>query len=81
MPPTNHSRDRRPCYGMLDPRCWYSVDGAIAAAGIGETRLAEGRQAGILHPTNDGLRDWYLGKELIRFVIWKGKRSQRRKSA
>lgn len=33
----------------------------------------------ILHPENDGARDWYWGKELIRFVLWKSRKHTKRK--
>lgn len=35
----------------------------------------------ILHPENDGARDWYWGKELIRFVLWKSRKHTKRKKA
>ena len=76
------SREVRPVDGVIDPRCWYTVDGAMNAAGIGAVRLMEGRQAGVLHPTNDGVRDWYRGDELIGLVEWFNKsKSRGRKSA
>lgn len=80
-PPRQYTYDRRPVYGIIDPRCWYTADAAVEASGIAEKRLAEGRQAGILHPENDGTRDWYWGKELIRFVLWKSRKHTKRKKA
>lgn len=71
------TREVRPVDGMIDPRCWYTVDGAMTAAGIGSVRLMEGRHAGVLHPVNDGVRDWYRGDELIGLIEWFN-RSKRR---
>lgn len=75
--PRKTTREVRPVHGVIDPRCWYSVDGAMSEAGIGTVRLMEGRQAGILHPVNDGVRDWYRGDELIALVEWLGKKRRR----
>lgn len=80
--PRKTNREVRPVDGIIDPRCWYTVDGAMTAAGIGAVRLMEGRQANILHPRNDGVRDWYRGDELIALIEWFNKTHRRgRKSA
>ena len=52
--------------GVIDPRLLYDTDACMAYAGIGELKLRELRDAGLLKAHKGiGGRNWYRGEDLI----------------
>lgn len=65
---TEPPRQVTECYGMVDPRCWYTEEGMLQATGIGRTQLIEARGNGFLKSKVVGRRLMYSGSEIIRYV-------------
>jgi len=58
--------------GRLDPKCLYNSDGLLKHAGIGKELLSQARADGVGTRFIGG-RNWYRGREIIKWIWTKGK--------
>lgn len=55
--------------GYIDPHGLYTTRGAMIHGGLGEEALMQGRKAGVLTPVRKGNFLYYLGSQLIQWIL------------
>ncbi len=54
--------------GVIDPERLYTAD-ALGRIGIGRVQLMEARRSGLVKPVEAGHRMWYVGAEVIEWIL------------
>lgn len=68
MPSTRMLVRRKRVVWKIDPGCFYTLEGVLRFAGLGEKSISEGRRSGKLNPIEIGRRLFYDGNELIEWI-------------
>lgn len=67
--------------GRLNPTELYTTEGCMRFAGLGEVSLFAARQSGMVKPVYHGNRAYYLGAQLIAWLIKTGKETSEKTRA